>query len=216
MPRLVDHDQRRKEVADTAWSVIARAGVKGATLGDIAREMGITTGSLAHYFRSKEELIASAFRHGCAKTFLRIETAAAACPPGLDRLRIALEMMMPSYLQSDAGGAATLSYWGAATQEPHFAKVHRENYVVWRGIVNRFLREAQQKGHILDNVDIAMEASALIAVVDGALAGSVLEASHFTDARTKQMLKLAIARISVAPKARPKPGRRGAKRLLEA
>ena len=50
MPKVVDHDERREDVAEAAWRVIGRDGLEGATLREISREAGFTTGVIQHYF----------------------------------------------------------------------------------------------------------------------------------------------------------------------
>ena len=48
MPKIVDHAQRRDEVALTACRVVAAHGFDQASMVRIAREAGYTTGMLAH------------------------------------------------------------------------------------------------------------------------------------------------------------------------
>src|SRR6202142_3018887 len=60
MPKEVDHAARRRELADAACRVIARDGLDGTTLADVAEESGWSIGSIRHYFPNKDELIASA------------------------------------------------------------------------------------------------------------------------------------------------------------
>ncbi|MEV4573744.1 TetR family transcriptional regulator C-terminal domain-containing protein [Nonomuraea jabiensis] len=56
MPRLVDHDQRRAELAEAAIRVILREGLAGVTVRGVAAEAGWSTGSLRHYFANQYEL----------------------------------------------------------------------------------------------------------------------------------------------------------------
>ena len=58
MPKLVDADQRRGELAEAAARVIARSGIDGASMREVAAEAGWTTGALVHYFANKQELLA--------------------------------------------------------------------------------------------------------------------------------------------------------------
>ena len=60
MPKEVDHPARRRELADAACAVIARNGLAGTTLADVAAESGWSIGSIRHYFANKDELVASA------------------------------------------------------------------------------------------------------------------------------------------------------------
>jgi TetR/AcrR family transcriptional regulator, transcriptional repressor of bet genes len=62
MPKIVDHAQRRDEIALVACRVVAEHGFDQASMVRIAREAGYTTGMLAHYFESKQDIIIAALR----------------------------------------------------------------------------------------------------------------------------------------------------------
>jgi TetR/AcrR family transcriptional repressor of bet genes len=62
MPKIVDHAQRRNEIALVACRVVAEHGFDQASMVRIAREAGYTTGMLAHYFESKQDIIIAALR----------------------------------------------------------------------------------------------------------------------------------------------------------
>jgi len=60
VPKEVDHQARRRELADAACRVIGRHGLAGATLAQVAEESGWSIGSMRYYFPSKDELLAAA------------------------------------------------------------------------------------------------------------------------------------------------------------
>ena len=62
MPKIVDHAQRRDEIAQVACKVVAQYGFEQATVARIARAAGYTTGMVAHYYESKQEIILAALR----------------------------------------------------------------------------------------------------------------------------------------------------------
>jgi TetR/AcrR family transcriptional repressor of bet genes len=62
MPKIVDHAQRRDEIAHVACQVVANYGFEQATVARIARGAGYTTGMVAHYFESKQDIILAALR----------------------------------------------------------------------------------------------------------------------------------------------------------
>jgi TetR/AcrR family transcriptional repressor of bet genes len=62
MPKIVDHAARRDEIAHAACQAVAKYGFEQATVARIARAAGYTTGMLAHYFESKQEIILAALR----------------------------------------------------------------------------------------------------------------------------------------------------------
>lgn len=57
MPKVVDVDARREELAAAATRVIARSGISAASMREVAAEAGWTTGTLVHYFANKRDLL---------------------------------------------------------------------------------------------------------------------------------------------------------------
>ena len=80
MPKIVDHEQRRTEIAEALWRVVARQGLEGATIRAVAAEAGWSRGIVEHYFDNKEELLAFSCRlavdRALAQARLRHETLA--------------------------------------------------------------------------------------------------------------------------------------------
>lgn len=56
MPKIVDHDQYRRELLSQCLAVIADKGYAAITMRQIAEGLGVSTGTLYHYFPSKESL----------------------------------------------------------------------------------------------------------------------------------------------------------------
>ncbi|ACL59285.1 TetR/AcrR family transcriptional regulator [Methylobacterium nodulans] len=58
--------QKRDAILHAAVALFNEAGVKGATLADVARRVGLMTNSVTYYFRRKEDLAAACFLHTIA------------------------------------------------------------------------------------------------------------------------------------------------------
>lgn len=56
MPKIVDHDARRREILQGCFGLFARQGYAALTMRGIARALGVSTGTLYYYFDSKEAL----------------------------------------------------------------------------------------------------------------------------------------------------------------
>jgi AcrR family transcriptional regulator len=57
MPRVVDHEERRRQLGEAVWRVIRRDGVRSASVRAVATEAGWSAGALRHYFTTQSELI---------------------------------------------------------------------------------------------------------------------------------------------------------------
>ena len=56
MPKIVDHEQYRKELLDKCFDLFAQKGYGSITMRQIAEGLGVSTGTLYHYFPSKQAL----------------------------------------------------------------------------------------------------------------------------------------------------------------
>lgn len=57
MPKIVDHNDYRKEMLDKCFSFFSRKGYANITMKEIAGEIGVSTGTLYHYFPTKESIL---------------------------------------------------------------------------------------------------------------------------------------------------------------
>jgi TetR/AcrR family transcriptional regulator, transcriptional repressor of bet genes len=83
MPKIVDHTQRRDEIALVACRVVAEHGFGQASMVRIARASGYTTGMLAHYFDTKQDIIIAALRLILRRIDERLTQPAATARPDL-------------------------------------------------------------------------------------------------------------------------------------
>src|ERR1700761_8024332 len=127
MPKIVDHDARRDEIAQIACRVVATHGIEHATVARIARAAGYTTGMVAHYYESKQEIILAALR----LMLLRIEERlvgkrSGRVPKLVDVLSEALPLDEQRFIES----AFWLAFWGQVSADKKLkqlnAWVHRE------------------------------------------------------------------------------------------
>lgn len=57
MPKIVDHDEKRKQIAEAAWNIIRKEGVEKASIRRVASEAGMSSGALRHYFSTQDEML---------------------------------------------------------------------------------------------------------------------------------------------------------------
>ncbi|GGD91506.1 TetR/AcrR family transcriptional regulator [Paenibacillus nasutitermitis] len=57
MPKIVDHEQKRKLIAESAWSIIEAKGIEHASIRAVAAAAGLSPGALRHYFSTQDELL---------------------------------------------------------------------------------------------------------------------------------------------------------------
>ncbi|ANE46562.1 hypothetical protein SY83_10055 [Paenibacillus swuensis] len=94
MPKIVDHEQRKIELAHAAWRVIQREGLEGVTVRSVATEAGISLGSLRHYFDSQSALLSYSMNQVSERVRGRVEALPFTGDPRQDMQQL-LEEMLP-------------------------------------------------------------------------------------------------------------------------
>ena len=59
MPKIVDPDEKRREILDAAVRTFAKHGMRGTSLARVAKAAGMGKSSLYHYFETREELFSA-------------------------------------------------------------------------------------------------------------------------------------------------------------
>lgn len=57
MPRTIDRDARKAELAEALWRVIVHRGIGAVSVRSVAAEAGVAVGSLRHVFPTRTELL---------------------------------------------------------------------------------------------------------------------------------------------------------------
>jgi AcrR family transcriptional regulator len=127
MPKIVDHAARRDEIALVACRVVAAHGFDQASMVRIAREAGYTTGMLAHYFDSKQDIIIAALRLILRRIEERLTLPAGTTPPDLLTL---LTEALPVDTHRRIECAFWTTFWGQVSADKRLKRinawVHRE------------------------------------------------------------------------------------------
>ena len=63
MPKIVDRELYRKELLNKSFELFAEKGYSSVTMREIASGIGVSTGTLYHYFSSKEVLFEQLIEH---------------------------------------------------------------------------------------------------------------------------------------------------------
>jgi len=74
MPKIIDHDQRREEIAQQINSLISEKGIENTTIRAICRRSGFSTGVLAHYFENREAMLIYVFEWHMLRVYRRLES----------------------------------------------------------------------------------------------------------------------------------------------
>lgn len=195
MPKLVNHDQRRIEIVEAAWRIIARGGFAAATMRQIAAEAGFANGGLKHYFAGKDELLAAAFQH----TFFRINERAAHTigdQTGLAAIRLLCLEMLPLDEERQVESRVTVAFWDRAASSKPLMKIHADSYAIWRNWMEQELEKARLKGQLTSDEPDEQIIDEFLAVTAGLRVMPILDANTAQPNDQLRLLDAIVERLS--------------------
>ena len=185
MPKIVDHEQRRDEIALIACRVVAQHGFEQATIVRIARAAGCTTGMIAHYFDTKQEIIVAALRLILRRIEERLTQAEGAADL-LTLLSEALPLDQTRYMEC----AVWMAFWGQVPADKRLKRInawlHREYLRLFERCLARSFREwhkwpAATRDRLLRSV---------VTFINGVTASTVASRAEWPAARQIGQLRL--------------------------
>lgn len=196
MPKIVDHEQRRREILEATWRVIAAQGIEAATVREIARETGYSNGVLSHYFANKEEILISAHRLAFQQVYDRA-SAANEGVIGLEAVRRALYEALPLDEERRVEAVLDVSFWSQALTNAQLNAVRRESVINGRAWWMSMLTEARERGEIVKTPTLDVLCDEIQALIDGISLAAVMYPSDMTPARQQTMADAFLERISL-------------------
>lgn len=192
MPKQVDHDSRRRLIADAAIRVIDEMGLDAARLRDVARVGDVTTGAVTHYFASKDEVLEAALAE-VVRRILEGEEAVAASGSDGDLID-AICGFLPLTDEARRDWRVWFAFWGRAVVNERLRALHRYYYAEVTRRLTTALAARKQAGALPPDADPAMLADAVVAIIDGLGVRATLEPDEWPPDR-----QTATARLMLAP-----------------
>ncbi|MBL5975629.1 MAG: TetR/AcrR family transcriptional regulator [Candidatus Leucobacter sulfamidivorax] len=198
MPKIVDHDARRDEIAAVAWQIIARDGFDQLTMRRIAGEAGYAHSAFARYFPDKESLLDAAF---LLSRDLADETIAqrTAGKHGLAALREFCLAVLPFGEEGTRHARVSFAFWNHTAQTHAFQGPQREHALGWRARIMQFLEEAQASGEIAPDVDLVTASDEVAAANMGWQTIKLVMPDFATDERMRAAVDALLGSIGTIP-----------------
>jgi len=167
MPKIIDYDAKRREIADKAAAVLARDGIMEANLGKVADLCGMGRTTLYQYFQNIGQLVDFTL----AETFSRLDAEAEAILqdsslPAVDRLVSLMQYLERVAILDKDRMVLVLDFLLHPRRETPGVSFDVQHHVrILRGELERMLDQAIASGEIV-KVDAKSMAFTLFAFVE--------------------------------------------------
>ena len=176
--RRRSREQTRQRLLDAALQIFARNGFERATIDEIVREAGFSKGAFYVHFESKEDLFWEILRQ---RIEARKETLRQALEPSAgiaENQRLLLEALFEAPGSEPLGPAVYYEFMAHGMRNEKVRARLSEVYAGWHDFVVDAIKVGRERQVIRDDVDISLQASALMATYEGALIQSQLAREH--------------------------------------
>lgn len=155
----IDHEARRRRIAEIAIDVIAEEGLGAATIRRIASEARFSTAAVTHYFANKQELLTWTFAVLSAQGDERFEEAFSEAPDDAVHALLTFTAWCPANVRR---WKAYLAFWEGAARDAALAEIIRSATAAGIANIERLL-------HVLhgDGYDLAKASRLVNSIVQG-------------------------------------------------
>ncbi|MBV8413112.1 MAG: TetR/AcrR family transcriptional regulator [Alphaproteobacteria bacterium] len=170
-PTARSHAERRQaaesRIVQAAFDIVARRGVDQVTLAEAGEEAGYSRALAAHYFASKEALLAAVAEHALEKYRLRMLAAIEPGRTGREAVLDGIAFYFNETRKWPKRLRAFFEVMNAGLRWPSIAPtVARLNAIMIERFANH-IRSAQDSGQIRANLDAKAEAIAITGAMRG-------------------------------------------------
>jgi AcrR family transcriptional regulator len=207
VPKRVDHEERRRRIADALLRVAAERGLHATGMRDVAAEAGVSLRLVQYYFGTKEELLLFATQQlaarfserGMARISRLKETGRPVRPR--DVIAAILTEGLPADEEMRTFHVVYTAYMALSLTDPALALAPLvKNSAAVIGVLAAQLRASQAAGDTPADLDPDLEALSLMAM-SGGLATSVL-GRHSSVEQAQAVIDYHLERLF------PQPGQR--------
>ncbi|MFJ2188605.1 TetR/AcrR family transcriptional regulator [Kitasatospora sp. NPDC087861] len=165
MPRQVDHESRRRRIAEAVCRLADERGLEGVTLRDVADRAQVSAGAVQRCFRTKDEMLRFALGYVGERITARVRTPPAADPAPTAAAALAHAATEVALLGEGQRSEARvwLAFVAQAAVDERLAGPLNADYAALEGLFTRLIAEASPTA----GPDAVREARTLLALADG-------------------------------------------------
>jgi len=208
VPRLIDHDQRRKQIAAIVEEIVYEHGADALTIRDVAGRVGCSTTVVSHYFRTKLEMLL--FTHQLVRS--RAEALLEDAVRNRSSLEEALLALLPVSDQRKRDWNTWFAFWGMAPADPRVTAEWFEGASQAKSLFEDLIRIGQEKGEIVPAIEPRMGAMMVQVIMNGIASLWTQERDRFTVQTLRGLLHRMLADAGLAqafPEREEQTGRPG-------
>jgi AcrR family transcriptional regulator len=185
VPVRVDHEQRRRQIAEALLRIAATRGLQAASMREVAAEAGVSLRLVQYYFHTKDELLIGSLPYLAERLAARVRTRLQALgqpPTARQVVEGTLSAVLPTDEESRQIRRTYDAFYALVLAEPALAEKYeaRDPDALERLLAGQVCR-AQESGEVAADHDAGQVAAGLLALTNG-LGASVVGGQRSSEA----------------------------------
>lgn len=197
VPKVVDHEGRRAELAAALWRVALRDGFDSVSVRSVAEESAWSAGALRHYFPDKTQMVLFAIDVAVESVRQRIgEVNAAAGALSTELVQAHLEQLLPLDGERRLESEAWFALVALAHRDPSAAQRRTEVDELIRGAVGSAVAALEDLGALGAERTRTAEVMRLHALLDGMVVQLLARPPRLSPQQARDILVRHLAELS--------------------
>ncbi|HPD56257.1 MAG TPA: TetR/AcrR family transcriptional regulator [Smithellaceae bacterium] len=193
MPKIVDREKKRSEIAQKAIEVLAKRGFRATTIQDIADAARLGKGTIYHYFKTKEEILWAVSEQMFRETERALGAALLKINEPMDKLVALIEEALRITEEMEHLFIIYSELWLITVRgEPtgDFVHILKRLQNDMKNLVAGLINEGKKQGFWPQDIDVEALAGYLASSFDGVFAHYMIDKENFDIKRvTKEFIK---------------------------
>lgn len=188
MPRIVNHEKKRKSIAEAAWSIIKKEGIEKASIRRVAIEAGMSAGALRHYFSTKDEMLLFIMDYYLEEGKKRSQSKSWSDNP----LQAVAEVLLELIPMDEEKKIETSVWWILALQSLTSDTLKEKKDEMTNGmyeLASSMIEILVLQGILSDSTNVKLEKSRLAALIDGLSIHALLRPDVYSPDKVKEVIR---------------------------
>ncbi len=188
MPRIVNHEKRRKSIAVAAWNIIKKEGIEKASIRRVAIEAGMSAGALRHYFSTKDEMLLFIMDYYLEEGKKRSQSKSWSENP----LQAVAEVLLELIPIDEEKKIETSVWWILALQSLTSDTLKEKKDEMTNGtyeLASSMIEILVLQGILSDSTNVKLEKSRLAALIDGLSIHALLRPDVYSPDKVKEVIR---------------------------
>ena len=187
MSKFVNHNKKRKLIAEAAWKIIENEGIEKVSIRRVAAEAGMSPGALRHYFSTKDEMLLFIIEYFIEEGKKRSDQKNWSKNP----LQAVEEVLLELVPIDEEKKIETSVWWIFALRSLTSDALKEKKDEMTDGtydLANSMIKILTLKGILSDSVNTDLESSRLSALIEGLSFHALIRPDIYTPEKVKEVI----------------------------